>query len=213
MGHQSAFEANVREDDVLDALAHECLAASGDLDWIRVGELEQDRDVVRAEAPESVLIGAKLAQVETLRVDVADLAELTAGDQVGELPDAGVVAEEVADHQDQAALLGDIGEPLGRGHVLGERFLHEAVLAGFQDALGDGRMRRARRRDHDRAEVGIVEQIVEIRREAGLRVGGLHMRALRVVELAAPGELAALERGEVAGEIRPPVPHADYADA
>ena len=61
------------------------------------------------------------------------------------------------------------------------------------------------------SSVGILEQVVEVGREARLRV--LRRIALAVLrgEVAAPGELG--DAGQVAHDVRSPVAQADDADA
>ena len=89
------------------------------------------------------------------------------------LRDAGVVLEQVADHQDAAArdgLLGDGGRLL-RG--LRERLLDEAVLAGAQRLDRETRVRGHVGREHDRVELGIRQQLVEVRRDARAGTGAL----------------------------------------
>ena len=132
MRGEPRVEADVGEDDVLDAVADVGLAAGGDLAGVAVGQLEQHRDVVRTEAPERVLVGAELAEVEALGVQVVDVAEVALFDQVGELADPGVVTEQVPDHQGQVALGGQGHDALSQGRVLGQRLLDEAVLARLQ---------------------------------------------------------------------------------
>jgi hypothetical protein len=124
-------------------------------------------------------------------VDVAQLAGV--GDLL-ELRDAGVVLEQMADHQQAPAALGSRHGALGLGHRLGERLLDEAVLAGLQHALGQGPVGGHRRRQHHGVELGIGEQIVQLRGEAG---GGeaLPPAIVRLRRrVAAPRQLAAGDR-------------------
>ena len=65
----------------------------------------------------------------------------------------------------------------------------------------------------DRVEVGIGEQVVEVGGEAGGREGRRPARAGLLGGVAAPGQLAAADRGEVAGEVGAPVAEAHDADA
>ena len=109
---------------------------------------------------------AQLAEVEPVRVDVVDVAELAGvGDRL-ELVDAGVVDEQVADHQDLAAALGRRDRPLGVLDRVGERLLDQAVLAGVEHPLGERAVRRDRRGEDDRVERVVGEQIVEVGGEA-----------------------------------------------
>src|SRR5664279_85784 len=67
------------------------------------GEIEHDRDVVGSQAPERVLVRAQLAEVEPVAVDVVDpVTELPGIGQLLELAHAGVVLEQVPDHQHPA---------------------------------------------------------------------------------------------------------------
>ena len=56
-----------------------------DLGRLLAGQMEKHRDVVRAKAPERVLVRAQLAEVQAVAVDVVDLAELAAVGQLLEL--------------------------------------------------------------------------------------------------------------------------------
>ena len=85
VGGEAGREAQEAEHDVLDALAHVALAARLDLVGLLAGEPQQHRDVVRAERPQRVLVGAQLAEVQAVAVDVEDAAELAAVDQLLEL--------------------------------------------------------------------------------------------------------------------------------
>ena len=76
MGGEAAGEGEMGEDHVLHPVAHVAGAAGADLGRQFAGQRQDRRDVVRAEAPERVLVGAQPAEVEPLRVDVANLTEL-----------------------------------------------------------------------------------------------------------------------------------------
>ena len=79
MGRQAGWEAQEAEDDVLDAVADVRLAVGGRLDRLLAGEIQNHRHVMRAEAPERVLVRAQLAEVQPVAVDVVDpVAELAA---------------------------------------------------------------------------------------------------------------------------------------
>jgi hypothetical protein len=78
----------------------------------------------------------------------------------------------VADHQDPSGLRGRDRDLLGVGHRLGHRLLHEAVLAGGQDALGELRVARHGRCDRHRVELRVGEELVELG-------GGARVRKVR----------------------------------
>ena len=67
-------EAQVAEDDVLDALAHVGAPVRDALRGLLADQVQHHRDVVRAEAPQRVLVGAQLAEVQAVAVQVVQLA-------------------------------------------------------------------------------------------------------------------------------------------
>ena len=73
-------------------------------------EPQDHRDVMRRKAPEDVLLAPDLPQVEPVRVEVEDLPELTAREQLADPPDRRVVLEHVADEEDPLALAGQPDE-------------------------------------------------------------------------------------------------------
>ena len=99
-------ELEVAEDDVLDVRPHVALAARLGLDRPLADEVEQHGDVVRAEAPERVLVGAHLAEVHAVAVEVVDVAELARVDQLVHLRERGVEEQQVPDHQPAVGRLG-----------------------------------------------------------------------------------------------------------
>ena len=129
-------EAQEAEDDVLDARAHVGLAARrASRTAPPPASRSTHRDVVRAEAPQRVLVGAQLAEVEPVAVDVVDVAELAGvgdllqlarrpgGTRAGGRPSgSGPARSAAATHA------------LGVGDRLRERLLDEAVLAGLEHA-------------------------------------------------------------------------------
>ena len=188
------------------------LAAGGELERLLVGQVQHDRDVVRAERPERVLVGAQLPEVEPVGVDVVDVAELAGGRDLLELGHARVVLEQVADHQGPARPLGGGDGPLGLLDGLRERLLDEAVLARVEHALGQRAVGRHRRGEHDRVERVVGQQVVEVRGEAGAGEARRPALAGGLGGVAAPRQLAARDAREVAGEVRAPVAEAGDAD-
>ena len=79
--------------------AHVGLAAGRELVGLLAGEVQHDGHVVRPEAPQRVLVGAQLAEVQAVAVDVADVAQLARVGDLLELVDAGVVLQQVPHHQ------------------------------------------------------------------------------------------------------------------
>ena len=97
-GH-AGREAQEAEHHVLDPVPHVRLAEGVALDRLLLGQAQHHRDVVRAERPERVLVGAQLAEVQPVAVDVVDVAELARVHELLQPHEPGVVLEQVADHQ------------------------------------------------------------------------------------------------------------------
>src|SRR5215210_2606924 len=214
VGGQPGREAQVGEDDVLDAGTHVGLPARVELGGLLVGEVQEDGDVVRAERPQRVLVRPQLAEVEAVGVDVVDVAELARVGDLLELGDAGVVLEQVADHQDPPGLGSRGHGALAVGDGLRQRLLDEAVLARAQHLLGQRGVGRHGGGEHDGVELRVAEQVAEVGREARAREAAGHALARRLGGVAAPGQLAAGQAGEVARQVGAPVaqpgdPHSD----
>ncbi len=206
-------EAQVAEDDVLDALAHVGAPVRDALLGLLADQVEDHGDVVRAEAPEGVLVGAQLAEVEAVAVNVVELPELPPVEQRLEAVHGGVVLQQVAHHQDPPRPLGGRDgalRVLGGG---GEGLLHEAVLARVRHLHGELGVGGHGRGEHDGVELGVGEQILQLPREARPGERGRRARACLRGGVAQPAQLAAGDRGEVAREVRSPVAEAGDADA
>ena len=130
-------EADAPEDHVLDARLQVALAAGRDLGGALAHQPQHHGDVVGAQAPEGVLVGAHDAQVLPVAVEVEDPAQGAVVDQVLQRLHAGVVDQQVVHHQHAIARVG-LGDQLvgvARGHR--ERLLHEDVLAGLEGQPGE----------------------------------------------------------------------------
>ena len=205
VGRQAGREAEEPEDDVLHAAAHVGLTARLDLVRLLLGQVQHDGDVVGAERPQRVLVGAQLPEVQAVGVDVVDVAELTVGGDPLEHRDARVVLEQVTDHEDPVRRGGRGDGPLGVGDGLGERLLDEAVLAGGQHALGQRRVGRHRGGEHDGIDALVREHVVERRGASRARVRRTDPGQRRLVGVAQPRHLAVPERREIPREVGAPI--------
>src|SRR5688572_11051126 len=91
---------------------------------------------MRGEAPENVLLGPYLPDVQAVRVEVVDLSESTALNQLLQLQDSRVIPEDVPDHQDSAVCRRDFDEMFSMLDVDGQRLFDEYVLARLKRRLG-----------------------------------------------------------------------------
>ena len=212
MGGEARREAQVAEDNVLDPLAHVALADRARLDRLLAREAKHDRDVVRAERPQGVLVRPQLAQVQPVRVDVVDVAELARLGDLLQLLDARVVLEQVSDHQHPAGVARGVRNLLGLGRGLREGLLHEAVLARLEHACRQLGMARHVRGHDDRVEIGVGEQLVQFTGLAHTRKLSARARTCLLRGVAEPAELGVRQAVEVAREVGAPVPESDHPD-
>ena len=176
---------------------------------IRRHLVEQPEDhvhVVRREAPQRVLLGADAAEVQAVRIDVAQPSELPARDELPKPLDRRVVFEKMTRHQHPPAPIRLLGE---RAPFRDERLLDEHVLVRLQRAPGEIGVLRGRRGDDDGVQLGIRKHrggIVDAR-EGMLAPCRLSGGAVGVTD--DPQRAA---RREIAREVAPPLPVSDQAD-
>ena len=204
-------EAQEAEDDVLDPLLQVVHAVRDRLARLLPEEPEDHGQVVDAERPEGVLVGADHAEVLPVAVDAGHLAELARVDELLHLAEARVVEQQVAGHEDEVAGLGQRDELL---HLLSPhrgRLLDEDVLPGFERLLREAVVRRDRRRDHDRLDVVVGDEVVERARHPRARIALRVLRAPRLVGVADPREVGELT--DDADDVLPPPADARVGDA
>src|SRR5262249_47527599 len=171
-----------------------------------------DGQVVRGQVPDDVHVRLEQPQVDPDAVHVQQVAQLPA---VHELPDpADRVGEQVGviDHQHPAGPVGDVDQVLGLLHSCGQRLLDQDVQPGLQAAGGQREMRGHRGRDGNRVRFE-VEQLVDRRNPVHVRVAAgdrLQPGRAGVAHRDYFGERAS---GEVADQVRAPVPVPDDSDA
>ena len=68
----------------------------------------------------------------------------------------------MAAHQHALALARELDQLVGQLGRGGERLLDERVLAGAAGSGAKVEVGEHRRRDHDRVELGVVEQVVDV---------------------------------------------------
>ena len=204
-------EAQVAEDDVLDALGEEGVAVRRGLDDLLLDQVLDHREVVDAERPERVLVLADLAEVLAVAVDDEHLAELPVVDQLLQLLHGRVVEEEMARHEDEPARLGEPDQLL---HLRGphrRRLLDEDVLAGLERRARERVVRRDGGRDHDGVDVVRGEQLVEVARHLRVGIALRELRAPLLARVAEPAQVGQVV--EVAREVAAPVAEPGLADA
>jgi len=93
---------------------------------------------VRGEAPENVLLAPHLAEVEAVGIDVAQAAQGALTDEGAYADEGGVVLQQVADHEDEAALPGLRHQFRALGMIERERLLDEDMLPRRQGLAHHG---------------------------------------------------------------------------
>ena len=169
---------------------------------------------MRAEAPERVLVGAQLAEVQAVAVDVVELAELAArrsapsggrrrgGTRAGGRPSGSCrPARRRRRRVRRRRRWSPAASP--RSSACPPR----ATATASSAWVGTGVASTTASSSRPRAG----RSISAVLRAAGKAARELSPRGLGGV--AQPGQLAAGDRGEVAGEVRAPVAEADDADA
>ena len=189
---------------VLDPGLQVALAACGDLDGPLADEPQQHRDFVRTQTPQRVLVRAHDPEVLPVPVEVVDLSEFTRVDHPLYPLQAGVIdgAGGRPSPRDRDASP-NLGELAGVRSGQGQRLLDKGVLAGLQGPLGERRVGRHRRRDHDPVEGVVLEQVVVARGELRGRVRVPVTVKHLGVEITQPGEVGVGEPGELRARFGP----------
>ena len=154
-------EADEAEHDVLDAGLQVALAARRHLAGTLAGQGQDQRQVVRREAPERVLVLAHLAEVLAVRVQVEHPAERAVLRQLLHLRERGWKRSRWPTISCRSCCVGErdqVGGVLDRQR---QRLLDEQVLAGLEHLRADRMVRGGAGRDDDRVERVIGQQVVE----------------------------------------------------
>ena len=139
---------------------------------------------MRREAPEDVLLGADLADVQTVGVQVVDLAERAVAESACcSFRMAGWYRRMWPTIRIRPVRVGQPDELFAVPHVDGERLLDEHVFAGLERRLGHLVVRHRRRGQSDRRDRGIGEDRAELAVELDARVL-LRVAALRPIPVA-----------------------------
>ena len=122
---------------------------------------------MRTEAPERVLVLADLAEVEPVRIDVADVAELARSRAISfSFATPGWYSSRCPTISTRPLAAASSATAAASCRRLRERLLDEAVLAGAAaTSIASARVRGNVGRDHDRVELRIRQQLAEVGRE------------------------------------------------
>src|SRR5262245_31630671 len=106
MGDEATVEVHCQVGDVLDAVADVAGATGTDAYRWFLDEMVQDGDVVRCQIPEHVDIALDEAEVDAHRIEVVQLAQVAARNDLLHLAYRTGIDEGVVDHERKAAFGG-----------------------------------------------------------------------------------------------------------
>ena len=121
---------------------------------------------MRAERPEGVLVRAQLPEVEAVRVDVVDVAELAGVGDLLQLGTPGWYSSRWPTIRIRPAALAAATARSASSTDCASGFSTKQCLPALEHALGERRVGRDRRGEHDGVERVVGEQVVEVGREA-----------------------------------------------
>ncbi len=173
-------------------------------------QVQHHGDVVRGEAPEDVLLGADQPHVQAVGVAVEDSPQGPLVDELPQFDHGGVVEQDVPDHEDPRALLGQRDQFLPLLGVQGQRLLHEDVLAR-REALPDDVVVRGGGGGHGHGvSAGIVEHVGQLVGELGRIAGDAERTEPRGVGVADAPQGAELR--EDPHQVLAPIAASDHGD-
>ncbi|MCY1464502.1 hypothetical protein D9M71_825320 [compost metagenome] len=115
---------------------------------------------MRGQVPENVHIRLHQAQIDADRIDVQDLAQFAGLEQLADLEHRGGVAIGVVGHQDGSGGTRRLHH-LGPVHtVVGQRLLHQHVLAGCNGRHRDSMVGAGRRGNGHRIDLVVPQQLI-----------------------------------------------------
>ena len=207
-------EAHQREHHVLHARLHVALAHGVALERLLVREPQDHGHVVRPQRPERVLVlrGACRGSAGSSRCSAGRRARRSTPARLS-FSTPGWYSSRWPTISTRPGRPRGLDDRLGLGGRLGQRLLHEAVLAGLEHPerqLGVGGHRGG---DHDGVERGVGQQVVERRSWCALTGRPRPSARAPPRRRRRARQLGAGQPVEVAGEVRAPVAEADDPDA
>lgn len=201
------------EADILNAGKQHTLAGGGNLDRLRAEQEVEDGDVVAGEVVDRADVLADGAEVGAHGIHVIDAAELAAIKVGLQMQDAGIVEEDMADHQDATLLRGEVGEFAALGAGLGEGLFAEHVLAGLERSLDQGVVCAGRRGDNHGVDVGGLRDLAGVGGDGHAAEEFLRGLEAGFGAITDADDLDPVHGAEIADVIRAPLAEANHANA
>ena len=125
---------------------------------------------MRPKVPDDADIGLMQPEVHAARGDEVDLPQLAIIDQTLDRGDGGAVEERVARHQDEAALIGSLGQLYDLLRRRSQRLLDENVLPRVERCHREREVSGNRSRDRHRVERLVLQHLLEVHRAGDPRI-------------------------------------------
>ena len=145
---------------VLNARADMRVSLTVNRNWEFAENVQYDGNIVRRQIPSDIDVFLEQSQIQTPRVDVADLTQVSGLHDFGDFPHGSRVEECVVDHQDQPLALGDVDQFLTFGRRSRHWFFDERVLASQQARLSQRVMALYRSGDDNGVDIGPPRSLV-----------------------------------------------------
>ncbi len=210
MREHAAPELHGQEHDILDFRLQVALPVRRHPHGGLPEQVQCHRDVVRPKAPQGVLIGANLPQVDAQAIQVIDASQLPSLHQCPQPLDGRVKQQQVAGQNGDPPVGGRPRHGLGIAPGQGERLFHETGLSGLDTLQRKPRVRPRRRRDHHRVDP--AKQVGDIGRDLRRRVLPRHALPHLGVAVAHRRQLRVRQARDGADMVPAPRPGADHAE-
>src|SRR2546428_1169856 len=204
MGAHPVLEPHRRQGHVCDTAPQICTPDGRHCRGHAADNPQDRRDGMRCKAPENVLLAADLGKAQSIRKDVVEVAEIVF-DEFEQSSNAGVVLQDVADHQDCIGIGCDSDELFTLRYGQRKWLLHEHVSPTQERALSKDVMNLCGRCNYERRAVG--NRIFKLRHQP--RPWGDRPRALATCGPRLAHGCQSSQLRKVADEVLTPIAAAD----
>ena len=210
MRQHSGGKLHREEHHIFNLALEIALAVRGDADRRFTEQVQCHGHVVRAEAPQGVLVRANLAQIHAQTVEVVDPTELPPLHQGAQPLDCGVEQQQVTGQDRNPALRGRASHCLRIARAQGKRLLDQARLPRLDTLQRQARVRGRRRGDDHRLRP--ADQVGGIGGDVHARILATQLLSPLGVRVAHRGEFAVGEARRRAHVVPPPRAGPDDAE-
>ena len=172
-----------------------------------------DRQVVRCEVPDHINVALNQSEIDSYRVDVLNIAEFTAGNEVADLSDCRGVAIRVIAHHDKTGPLCCVDHLLGISVRGRQGLLYEHMLARLERRECDAHMRGSGRSNRDNIDGWIGQHIFDSGGRPHCAIRRRDLRRSRPVDVAHPAKIELGRTHEIPDQVWSPIASSDNRGA